>query len=179
MADGVVHQRDSIIVGTSVIGLSIASGTLGLVTLEQAVYASLGALGGFLITPDADHHKLTIEETRMGDFLLWFSKRTWGNNETTKKLAFVLNGIHKLFLAPYSIFIKHRSIWSHLPLLGTLIRIIYLYLMYSLIVIGIDSFESLFLGFIDLININTIIMYLTWSLQDLVHAYKDDFKFIW
>jgi uncharacterized metal-binding protein len=69
--------------------------------------AFLGCLLGIILTPDLDQ--------------IGISKSEWG---LVKKLG-PLGFIWMALWWPYAVSIKHRSLLSHLPVLGTAIRLIY------------------------------------------------------
>lgn len=43
---------------------------------------------------------------------------------------------------PYQKMFSHRSIWTHWPLLGTIVRILYLYLWFSIGLFGVNLFST-------------------------------------
>lgn len=70
--------------------------------------AILGCLLGIPLTPDLDQISISKSEWRLvkkfGPFgFLWMA-----------------------FWAPYSLLIPHRSFWSHFPIVGTVIRLLYI-----------------------------------------------------
>ena len=74
----------------------------------------VGGLMGILITPDIDHHARTIEEDRFYDLGKWPGV-AW---------EWAWTG--------YSLAIPHRGI-SHIPVIGTLTRVVYLAFMLRVI----------------------------------------------
>lgn len=104
MADGRTH-------GAITIALAAALPAVGLaIGLPERVCAglSLGCLVGLIVEPDLDIPRRTASERRVlralgfiGFFWIWY----W---------------------TPYARFIRHRSPLSHLPGLGTAVRLVYL-----------------------------------------------------
>jgi len=114
MASGVTHTRDSLILaGASVTGLLLVRAPI-----EVVVLVPVGCLLGTLITPDLDL-----------------------NNECMPyRVAQILGGtplrmVWRLIWFPYSRAFSHRSVWTHTPILGTVLRILYLLLLYLAVAI--------------------------------------------
>ncbi len=109
MASGPAHAAASILLSGPV-GLAVAQGT------GQAAWglaAGLGSLSGVLLSPDLDMEILTYSER-------WFFRRRW--------LWLKLLGIPwTLLWWPYARLIPHRHPLSHLPVLGTALRLLYLW----------------------------------------------------
>lgn len=104
MSDGITHGR------TTIVFIPI-SGYIAY-TINQSVETSLlisfGCFLGLFLDPDLDLVGKTESEKRVGKIPIfgWF----WF-----------------LYWFPYGKFLKHRSFWSHTPLLGTFIRWVYLF----------------------------------------------------
>lgn len=112
MATGKIH-------GTATIGSSVGvlSGFLlsSVYTTEQIFIVFVGTLLGLIIGPDLD-----VDEGWRGDYLLRALHIEW---------------VYDLFWEAYRHAIKHRSPLSHFPVLGTLIRILYLFIPLQVLVI--------------------------------------------
>jgi uncharacterized metal-binding protein len=74
----------------------------------------LGCLAGIFLTPDLDIEAVT------------------GSEWTIIKWTLGLGWLWVLFWWPYAWVFHHRSIWSHLPILSTVIRLLYVALVFSL-----------------------------------------------
>ncbi len=79
---------------------------LGASHAQTAAFA-LGCLSGVVLTPDLDVRR-TVSNMVMDD------------------IGVLPGFLWELFWWPYSKFIPHRSIFSHGPILGTMLRILYL-----------------------------------------------------
>ena len=73
---------------------------------QAALACSIGALAGIVLTPDLD---LVSKNYKMARF--------WG---------VVVERLWFLAWTPYRVCIPHRSIWSHGPVISTLVRLLYL-----------------------------------------------------
>jgi len=104
MASGAAHAKASVIV-------SIPAGLIVGTSLGSIFYglgASLGSILGIALTPDLDQEMTTFFE--------------WKLIRKTGPLGF----LWMAFWAPYSLLIPHRSFWSHFPIVGTVIRLLYI-----------------------------------------------------
>lgn len=104
MAPGIAHSRASSI-------LSIPAGVivgLSLTSIPHGVGAALGSLLGIVLTPDLDQISISKSEWRLvkkfGPFGFIWCAYWW----------------------LYARIIPHRSFWSHFPVIGTIIRLLYL-----------------------------------------------------
>ena len=84
--------------------------------LVVAVGSALGCLSGLLVEPDLDVDDITKSEWRV-------IKRLW-----------VFGMLWVAFWYPYARLIPHRSPLSHFPVLGTGIRLLYMWGMFALII---------------------------------------------
>jgi len=73
-----------------------------------------GCVTGLLISPDLDLNEGNISDTLIRKV---FPPAQW---------------LWRLFWTPYSLLLPHRSIFSHFPFLGTLLRIGYVFLLLNL-----------------------------------------------
>lgn len=55
----------------------------------------------------------------------------------------------KFIWIPYQKIFSHRSIWTHWPLLGTVVRLLYLYLWFSVGLLGLNLFSSSGFNYIE------------------------------
>lgn len=111
MPDGSSHAAASILIAGVPWPIWMANNIrpiLPAITLEAAMGISFGCLAGILISPDLDLEDLTL----------------------SKSIMYRSNGLVGVIWAalwwPYSQLVKHRSILSHGPIIGTLLRLAYL-----------------------------------------------------
>lgn len=104
MADGITHGRITIAV-TAIVSPVVMLTTFSLL---QAVMFGAGCLLGLVVEPDLDINRVTESERRL--------LRIFG------PVAYIWIGLW----LPYAIVLPHRSALSHLPILGTLLRLVYL-----------------------------------------------------
>lgn len=88
-----------------------------------------------------------------GGFL--FSGLMFGPDLDTRSIQFKRWGLLRVIWTPYQKALRHRSLLSHGPILGTLIRVLYLFLLVAWIAILIVGLAQLFFGF-------------TWNWRDFV-----------
>lgn len=106
MADGKSHS--SISIGAAIgFGIGYASGYV--VYPDEVPIVALGILAGTILTPDHDVDDYNISHHLVSRIFGNLGKQYWYH-----------------LWRPYSLAIPHRSIISHLPILGTLYRLIYL-----------------------------------------------------
>jgi uncharacterized metal-binding protein len=103
MADGITHGR---------ITVAVTAITLPVVFITtfsplQAMLFGAGCLLGLVVEPDLDVNRITESERRL--------LRTFG------PVAYIWIGLW----LPYAIALPHRSPLSHMPILGTLLRLAY------------------------------------------------------
>lgn len=104
MASGKAHAKASWIMS---IPAGLATG-IGLSSVTYGVGAAVGSVLGIALTPDLDQEMTTYFE--------------WKLMKKAGPLAFVWMFIW----SPYSLLIPHRSFWSHFPIIGTAIRLLYI-----------------------------------------------------
>lgn len=140
----------------SALTLATASGVLApylLVQFNGNPYEYVaGVAVGLLITPDLDLNNGNISDTMIRKM---FPPAQW---------------LWRLLWTPYSLLIPHRSIFSHFPLLGTALRIGYIFLVINL---------ARLLGHFIFQNFDTVLFIWNWSLffglchADLIHWAAD------
>jgi uncharacterized metal-binding protein len=111
MPDGLAHASASVVIAWSPWMIWMANNIrpiLPAVTIETAMAISIGSLAGILISPDLD-----LEERTYGKGILWRSNGLVG-------------AAWAALWWPYSQIVQHRSILSHGPIIGTLLRLAYL-----------------------------------------------------
>ena len=110
MSRGRVHALATVIAG-GVLSPSLV--VLGHLPIEQASAFAAGCLTGLVINPDLDVRRFTHAESVM--------RRTGG------RLGRLLSNLWYALWWPYSRLIpRHRHPLSHMPILGTVVRLIYL-----------------------------------------------------
>lgn len=158
MASGEVHQTLGFIAGgLGAIGAYAAKTYLfsdSVSWLHIAGFAS-GLAVGILVTPDLDMEGATLEETR------------W---KAIPVIGIVFYVAFRLAWTPYALMVKHRSPWSHFPIVGTLGRAVYVVLLLWLAQIVLD------VRIIHLLNDYpsfTVTLLAGWALQDAIHWMAD------
>lgn len=111
----------------SLVSAPIAMGLVYSYTSDPrlALFAGIGSVSGILLTPDLDQESISASE--------------WKLIQITCGIGFLWNALW----GPYSTFIPHRSVLSHLPVLGTCLRLLYLYAALSICLWIFDSTLSL------------------------------------
>ena len=104
MAPGVAHIKATYI---AIIPTGIATG-LAVTSIPHGIGAAVGCFLGIAMTPDLDQISI--------------SKNEWRLVKKFGPLGFLWCAYWWL----YARIIPHRSIWSHLPILGTVIRLLYI-----------------------------------------------------
>ncbi len=111
MPDGLTHASASIIISWCPWMLLFASKTspmIPAVTIESVTLLSAGALAGVIISPDLD-----VAGRTYGKAILWRS-------------SCLVGALWVMLWWPYSQLVEHRSILSHWPIIGTIIRVGYM-----------------------------------------------------
>ncbi len=107
MPNGNIHNLSTTALAVT---LPVAVFAAGILPAGRVVALSVGCLAGLLLSPDLDIDK--------GNISYRIIRRSMG----------CLPGLlWKLFWMPYARFIPHRSWMSHGPIVGTLLRLIYLF----------------------------------------------------
>lgn len=104
MPNGTVHSTTTVLLGLAGAAFMVNNGQPAGPTLTLAA----GVLAGLVLTPDLD-----IDEGCISDR---YVRRSVGP---------IGGGLWALYWMPYSRLIPHRSPLSHLPVLGTAIRLVY------------------------------------------------------
>ncbi len=104
MSSGKEHSKASLLAAIPV-GISVSVYTKDLLA---GIAASAGCVSGIFLTPDLDQEGISRSE--------------W----TIIKSTFGIGFIWLLFWWLYAKAFKHRSFWSHFPIIGTAIRVMYL-----------------------------------------------------
>lgn len=148
MPSGAIHARDSRVLAI-LTPIPVAVLTANLV---PAALVAVGCLSGIPLSPDLDHHNRTYAERLPVIGKLW----EW-------------------FWLPYEKLMPHRSYLSHAPILGTLLRQLYLItILWG--VAYLAGWESMGLGD-ELLWLSRQTWYQWWLLglvlSDLVHWFQD------
>lgn len=106
MADGKTHESDSTAVAVPLaVVIGAATGDVA-----QGLFAGFGCLCGIYLTPDLD-----------------VDTKTRSKAKAIRNIPFGLGWLWVWFWYPYAKAVKHRAWISHLPLVGTVIRLLYLF----------------------------------------------------
>lgn len=170
MSEGIVHERYILYAtGATLLGSVLISDKI---PLDLLVCANLGMISNVFVSPDYDQNSVVLPMYRITQVLT-----IWIPNSKFK--YFIVDKITRIIQtlnAPYAIFMRHRSPFSHIPLLGTLIRWGYLYLMFWKV------FLSSFYTFAELNQIvlnyhlnYTMIFLIFVVMGDFIHFALDDF----
>lgn len=126
--------------------------------LIAAGIAGTGCLSGLFISPDLDMETITISE-------YWLVRWTLG-----------LGWLWVMLWYPYALIVKHRSWFSHAPLISTMGRVLYIVLVY----LGIAVLLRYFLK-IELFPFWIVLSWQQWliligglAISDLGHWWLDD-----
>lgn len=163
MASGKVHNADAkkvlllnLSVGTPV--YYIATGfSIGFCMVAALVCGMLT----FLVNPDLDVNNPIRSQNIL------------------KKRFPLLGKLNIFFWKPYALIFKHRSFWSHFPIVSTLIRIYYI--LDRFIVLGFfyllatNQLDSV-LYYFNRINWSLLIFLLPLFINDVLHWKRDNFK---
>jgi len=115
--DGKTHTTASVVLSLL---SSIAMLAYG-VPAKYIAYTAAGCLTSIVLSPDLD-----IDAGYIGGALV------------RKYFGGVLGWMWKTVWSPYSKIVKHRSVISHFPVIGTFIRLFYLYFWYQAITLTIN-----------------------------------------
>lgn len=156
MSSGRTHSRAALAMMVPLTGFAFLLYAGGQV--EAANGIMIGQVCGWIVTPDADVDGLTHEEMR------WF------------QINPILGHAFHLFWYPYSKMFRHRGI-SHVFVLGTLTRIVYISILLSLIQFAFNQkilVKDLFISHLinDYPNFCKGLVF-AWSIQDLIHSIFD------
>jgi len=112
MASGKVHNKVTVAITPIVM--------IGVFALakrpEYAILSGIGCLSGIMLTPDLDQENLNTIE--------------WALVKKTLGLGF----LWIMYWFPYALVLKHRSFWSHFPIIGTAIRFVYQFWMIPILI---------------------------------------------
>jgi len=114
-----------------------------------------GCITGLLLTPDLDLNNGNISDT--------FIRRAFPPAQW----------LWRLFWTPYAILLPHRSLFSHFPFLGTLLRIGYIFLL-------LNVFNLLFFLFGNIFDTVSFVWIWNWSFffglchVDIIHWWADN-----
>lgn len=154
MSDGKTHRRVNILTGGAIIGGSILINA----PLPVTVAAIAGSVAGTIISPDMD-----LNAALPASFMTKIPgvRIVWGT-----------------VWRPYQLIFKHRSFWSHFPIVGTTGRVLYLMLwllgtVWILSAFGFDKTPEDVLLFILDNGDFFAVMFLVWCIEDFTHFVLD------
>ncbi len=163
MAKGPVHSqwsRYTLVAGSILTTVCTPILQLPWIVIPSAI---AGLLMGLIADPDLDQAQTTQSEKRVFE-----------------AVGPIVGSLWLAYWKPYAWSLKHRSPFSHLPVLATTIR--FLYASVPFILIRLLSAPSERLPFLDYVawvvwpwGWPTFLAFLAgWTLQDTVHAFLDD-----
>jgi len=103
VSDGHTHANFTM---GSALGLSVSVVSMKIFDTPQMLLTGVGCLAGLLLSPDLD-----VDNGHLGS---WYARKIY------------MGHIFDVFWQPYRVSLKHRSFWSHTPIISTIIRMIYL-----------------------------------------------------
>lgn len=172
MANGVTHTTLTAVSTAACFYASVQWVNAGMP--DAGAGLAVGAVLGHFITPDIDHHHHTIEEKRIAKLFGKKAGRYWS-----------------AFWAPYEVLMKHGSWLSHVPVIGTGLRIIYVLLrlaqfiapvILAFMLLDLYTVEQLSFHLTSLLTFshnNTLRwLFFAWCMQDTIHWAADGFR-IW
>lgn len=177
---GETHQKINLIVITiviSVLSLLVISYNFN---LELVKLICFGLLLGYLFGPDLDQEGITINEYELPVLLFNLIKKLrikWLTN-IFYHIKDILIKFNKILWYPYSCF-PHRSVFTHVPPLCTILRFAYLNILFSILLQipnGIITFDAIKLQLYDVYIINyisTLYILLGYTVVDSTHFILD------
>jgi len=108
MASGVVHNTVTVAASAMLVPTVMAYGF----PMGTAVAVGAGCLAGIFLTPDLDQETYNRIENKF--------------RKSKNPFVAILGNLYIIFWMPYALAVSHRSFVSHAPIVGTLIRVIYL-----------------------------------------------------
>ena len=137
-----------------------------------------GSIVGLFITPDKD-----LEQAIYPDYILSVMLTTFLQKGKFKRRMqnVIVKGIEGLW-ALYSIPFSHRHMLSHFPVIGSIIRLIYLYCIIGIFIFGFAGIPFLYLfakEFLTIYWVEVAFFILGLGTQDFTHALLDKFNFHW
>ena len=154
MSDGKTHRRVNILTGGAIIGGLILINA----PLPVTVAAIAGSVAGTITSPDMD-----LNAALPASFMTKIPgvRIIWGT-----------------IWRPYQLIFKHRSFWSHFPIVGTTGRVLYLMLwllgtVWILSAFGFDKTPEDILLFILDNGDFFAVMFLVWCVLDFTHFVLD------
>ncbi len=110
MASGEMHVKATVVLAAPAAALALGIGA----GLGDALMCSAGVLAGIVLSPDLD-----------------LDQRTRSEYIVSRYMGRIVGFLWILFWLPYAKLISHRSPLSHWPVLGTMLRIVYILALVS------------------------------------------------
>lgn len=117
MSTGVVHNAVSVAAAATCFSIALSSG----LSVETATLLGVGCLAGIILTPDLDQQTYNRVENK------------W--RKSKNPFVAILGQLYIIFWYPYALMIPHRSWVSHMPIVGTVLRILYILVFSSIILL--------------------------------------------
>jgi uncharacterized metal-binding protein len=169
MAKGAIHFNRAKVVASAA---EVSGWVLAAVDPTLPLAVSVGNVLGMMLTPDMDDPGTTYPEYVVG----WlFRQALWHCGVRNRGTLADAENVGKKLLAavtaPYGVFIPHRSWLSHLPPIGTLTKVTYLYCLYYVIscVIGFEHITPRVLASTPQVWYTIFV----WAVHDSVHLLDD------
>lgn len=176
MADGKTHFIWNLATAGIVGGLSIPLALNG-IDLPSILAFNLGTIAGILVTPDVDQETAVYPYHVIGTiFTFWM----WGRKTRQAFRNTIVRFMESLW-SFYSIPVSHRHMLTHVPIISTAIRMLYMYFFWGFLFFD-HNMVNLFWQLMELFELHLPLILLIlggMSLQDFTHAFLDGFRFHW
>ncbi len=128
---------------------------------KVALCIAIGGLSAIFLTPDLDQPTLNRTENQL--------------IKNSSLIMRIVGYIYVGFFSPYAYMFKHRSFWTHQPIIGTLGRLLYIALVLCIIRLAALPIDGLiYMWQNDLINWRYVIVGLIMlSINDTIHWIMD------
>jgi uncharacterized metal-binding protein len=155
--DGVLHEQDGqrVLYVLGILCLIVSPILfIHIEALPVLVGIACGALGGYFVTPDADHMSATREEYRL--------IRRFG----------VLGAAMMGYLTIYAVMFRHRSKGSHSIFPGTPFRV--LFITWPTLFVPIFAIVNKYNSTLVIFTLWYIAIFVGWAIQDMFHYKRDN-----
>lgn len=176
LSTGLVHQKFVLYGSAATTVCSTAALTLMPLTeynnITNHLLINVGVLAQLYFGPDLDQSSpnqqcILLAQTLTLPFRLVGKKVNYYAMNVTIHLI-------NIFWAMYAVTLKHRGVLSHLPILSTLIRIVYVYAIYHLIrYYNISNVYSDFMMIVNQYPIECIALFIGLTIGDTIHWILD------
>lgn len=173
MADGQTHER-FILYAT---GVTLVGSVLlyDVIKLEYLIAANVGMLSNVFISNDADLEGTSLGELRIAQLLTLFLPNSKFKNFVQDKIIRLV----KVWFSVYAIAFPHRSIYSHLPPLCTIIRWLYMLFVYWFMFDRQESFLTLLSWVYNNFYYQVFVFLVFAAIADTIHSTLDSWGLRW